>query len=76
MIRIMEQVADWEVGTGRTPDQESNWTKSKKMVVSLPDGKTKTIGISQVCKTFHCFCFKWAQRGLLFVNFRSSHMKI
>ena len=48
----MEQVADWEVGTGRAPDQESNWTKSKTMVVSLPDGKTKTIGISQVIITF------------------------
>ena len=43
----MEQVADWEVGTGRA-DQESTWTKAKKMVVCLPDGKTKTIGISQV----------------------------
>jgi hypothetical protein len=43
----MEQVADWEVGTGRS-DQESTWTKSKKMVVCLPDGKTRTIGISQV----------------------------
>ncbi len=47
LFRIMEQVADWEVGTGRA-DQESNWTKQKKMVVCLPDGKTKTIGISQV----------------------------
>ena len=43
----MEQVADWEVGTGRA-DQESTWTKTKQMVVTLPDGKTRTIGISQV----------------------------
>jgi len=47
LFRIMEQVADWEVGTGRT-DQESTWTKTKQMVVTLPDGKTRTIGITQV----------------------------
>lgn len=56
-LLIMEQVADWEVGTGRT-DQESNWTKSKKMVVSLPDGKTRTIGISQEfeCRYWFSIC--------------------
>jgi len=45
-LMIMEQVADWEVGTGRM-EQESGWDKPKKLVVTLPNGTTKTVGISQ-----------------------------
>ena len=45
-LMIMEQVADWEIGTGRM-EQESGWDKPKRLVVTLPNGTTKTIGISQ-----------------------------
>ena len=45
-LMIMEQVADWEIGTGRM-EQESGWDKPKRLVVTLPNGTTKTVGISQ-----------------------------
>jgi len=45
-LMIMEQVADWEIGTGRA-EQDSGWDKPRRLVVTLPNGSTKTIGISQ-----------------------------
>ena len=46
-LMIMEQVADWEIGVGRAESQDSGWDKACKLVVNLPNGSTKTIGISQ-----------------------------
>eukprot|EP00094_Tigriopus_californicus_P001703 TCALIF_01648-PA protein Name:"Protein of unknown function" AED:0.01 eAED:0.10 QI:51/0.5/0.66/1/1/1/3/0/582 len=51
-LMIMEQVQDWEFGTGKV-DQESGqsiseWTKEKRMVVTLPNGGTKTLTMTQV----------------------------
>ncbi|QQP39220.1 Putative LOC101449370, partial [Caligus rogercresseyi] len=45
-LLIMEQVEDWEIDIGKY-DQESMWTKMKRMVVDLPNGKTTTIAMSQ-----------------------------
>ena len=66
-LMIMEQVADWEIGTGLRKilffswkwilnsyihfigraEQDSGWDKPRRLVVTLPNGSTKTIGISQ-----------------------------
>jgi len=45
-LMVMEQVADWELETGKV-QPESEWNKVTDLVVSLPNGSTQTIRMAQ-----------------------------
>merc|ERR1712209_385893 len=67
-LMIMEQVADWEIGTGRM-EQESGWDKPRRLVVTLPNGTTKTIGISQGSSKRYWF-------GICHISFKIGNLKM
>ena len=64
----MEQVADWEIGVGRA-EQDSGWDKPSRLVVTLPNGSTKTIGISQGTQKRYWF-------GICPVSFKIGNLKL
>ena len=67
-LMIMEQVADWEIGVGRA-EQDSGWDKPSRLVVTLPNGSTKTIGISQGTQKRYWF-------GICPVSFKIGNLKL
>ena len=68
-LMIMEQVADWEIGVGRAEHPDSGWDKASRLVVTLPNGSTKTIGISQATQKRYWF-------GICPISFKIGNLKM